>query len=98
MHWALGDAGTALEAGKNLKTSQFPTQESKSRMHTDLARAHWLLGQPEQTADQLLAALRYSPAEERDRPAIRNIVTQLRQRHPRAAGVRELAAATKIPA
>jgi hypothetical protein len=30
IHWALGDAGAALEAGKNLRADQFPTPERKS--------------------------------------------------------------------
>lgn len=61
-------------------------------MHTDLARAWWQWGKPEQTAAELLSALRASPGEVRDRPAIRTIVTDLRTRHAQTAGVRELAA------
>ncbi|WP_258017403.1 transcriptional regulator [Streptomyces noursei] len=37
--WALGDAGAALEAGRDLHEGQFPTPERKGRMHTDLACA-----------------------------------------------------------
>ncbi|MFI1867872.1 helix-turn-helix domain-containing protein [Streptomyces jumonjinensis] len=90
VHWALGDAGAALEAGRHLRPDQFPTPERTSRMHTDLARAWWQYGKPEQTARELLAALRVSPSEVRDRPSIRTIVTDLSSRHPRTPGVREL--------
>ncbi|MGW3651698.1 helix-turn-helix transcriptional regulator [Streptomyces sp. NPDC000878] len=90
VHWALGDAGAALEAGRNLRPEQFATAERQSRMHTDLARAWWQLGKPEQTATELLAAVRVSPGEVRDRSSIRQIVTDLAARHPRTAGVREL--------
>ncbi|MEU6211853.1 helix-turn-helix transcriptional regulator [Streptomyces sp. NPDC047023] len=94
VHWALGDAGTALEAGRNLHADQFPTIERKGRMHTDLARAWWQRAKPEQTVNELLAAARLSPAEVRDRPAIREIVDDLYAKHPHVSGVRELVAAT----
>ncbi|WP_442815807.1 helix-turn-helix domain-containing protein [Streptomyces sp. NBC_01207] len=98
VHWALGDAGAALEAGRNLHASQFPTRERKGRMHTDLGRAWWQWGKPEQAAAALLAAVRVSPGEVRDRPPIRAIVTELQTRHPRVTGVAELVAATKTKA
>ncbi|MFJ9551091.1 helix-turn-helix domain-containing protein [Streptomyces erythrochromogenes] len=94
VHWALGDAGTALEAGRNLHADQFPTIERKGRMHTDLARAWWQRSKPEQTVTELLAAARVSAAEVRDRPAIREIVDALYAKHPHVSGVRELVAAT----
>ncbi|MGW4509232.1 helix-turn-helix domain-containing protein [Streptomyces sp. NPDC004436] len=94
VHWALGDAGTALEAGRNLHADQFHTIERKGRMHTDLARAWWQRSKPEQTVTELLAAARLSPAEVRDRPAIREIVDDLYIKHPHVSGVRELVAAT----
>ncbi|MFC7993963.1 multiprotein-bridging factor 1 family protein [Streptomyces pilosus] len=90
IHWALGDAGAALEAGKNLRAAQFPTAERKARMGTDMARAWWAWNRPEQTARSLLHAYRASPGEVRDRPAIRGIVQELADRHPRVSGVREL--------
>ncbi|MEU9480741.1 helix-turn-helix transcriptional regulator [Streptomyces sp. NPDC048191] len=90
VHWALGDAGAALEAGRDLRADLFPTAERKSRMHTDLARAWWQWGKPEQTARELLAAMRVSPGEVRDRPAIRAVVSELSSRHPLTSGVREL--------
>ncbi|MER0476906.1 helix-turn-helix transcriptional regulator [Streptomyces sp. Edi2] len=93
VHWALGDAGAALEAGRNLREGQFATAERKGRMHTDLARAWWQWGKAEQTAAELLSAARVSPGEVCDRPAIRQIVGDLRSRHPRVTGVRELVAA-----
>ncbi|UNZ18184.1 helix-turn-helix transcriptional regulator [Streptomyces sp. 891-h] len=93
VHWALGDAGAALEAGRDLREGQFTTAERKGRMHTDLGRAWWQWGKAEQTATELLAAVRVSPGEVRDRPAIRQIANDLRSRHPRVTGVRELVAA-----
>ncbi|WP_189717731.1 helix-turn-helix domain-containing protein [Streptomyces phaeofaciens] len=95
VHWALGDAGAALEAGKNLRPEQFPTAERKARMSTDMARAWWAWQRPEQTARTLLDAYRASPGEVRDRPAIRSIVNELAERHPRTSGVRELQAAVR---
>lgn len=89
VHWATGDAGAALEAGRSLRPDQFPTLERRSRMHTDLARAWWQWGKAEQTAWELLS-LRASPGEVRDRPAIRQIVTELTASHPRTTGVRAL--------
>ncbi|MCX4906038.1 helix-turn-helix domain-containing protein [Streptomyces sp. NBC_00878] len=96
VHWALGDAGAALQAGRALSAEQFHTAERKGRMHTDLGRAWWQWGKPEQTTQELLSALRVSPGEVRDRPAIRKIVTDLSTRHPRVSGVRELAAAIGV--
>jgi transcriptional regulator with XRE-family HTH domain len=93
IHWALGDAGAALEAGKNLRAAQFPTAERKARMGTDMARAWWAWNRPEQTARSLLEAYRVSPGEVRDRPAIRSIVQELADRSPHTSGVRELHAA-----
>ncbi|MGM9380796.1 helix-turn-helix domain-containing protein [Streptomyces antibioticus] len=90
VHWALGDAGAALDAGKNLRPEQFPTAERKARLGTDMARAWWAWQRPEQTARALLDAYRASPGEVRDRPAIRRIVTELAEGHPRAGSVREL--------
>ncbi|RLU94709.1 transcriptional regulator [Streptomyces griseocarneus] len=91
VHWALGDAGAALQAGRTLHPGQFPTAERRARMHTDLARAWWQWGKPQQTADALLEALRVSPAEVRDRPAIRRVAAELLDRHPHTTGVRDLA-------
>jgi transcriptional regulator with XRE-family HTH domain len=96
VHWALGDAGAAIQAGRALHRDQFPTAERKGRMHTDMGRAWWQWGKPEQTANELLSALRVSPGEVRDRPAIRQIVSDLSTRHPRVNGVRELVAATGV--
>ncbi|MEU4970074.1 transcriptional regulator [Streptomyces smyrnaeus] len=90
VHWALGDAGAALEAGKNLRAAQFPTAERKARLGTDMARAWWSWNRPEQTTRALLDAYRASPSEVRDRPAIGSIVHDLAERHPRTSGVREL--------
>lgn len=62
-----------------------------------MARAWWAWQRPEQTAHTLLDAYRASPGEVRDRPAIRHIVTELAERHPRTSGVRELhAAVTRV--
>ncbi|WP_435172727.1 helix-turn-helix domain-containing protein [Actinacidiphila sp. bgisy145] len=96
--WALGDAGAAVHAGRGLRPGQFATAERRGRLHTDMARAWWRWNKPEQTAGALLAAHRAAPAEVRDRPSIRAIVTDLARRHPAAIGVRELAAATGLRA
>lgn len=98
VNWALGDAGAALEAGRRLHASQFKTAERKGRMHTDLGRAWWQWGKPEQTAAELLAAARVSPSEVRDRPAIRSIVSELRSGHGNVVGVRQLVAAAGMTA
>ncbi len=90
VHWALGDAGAALEAGKDLRPEQFTTAERKARLGTDMARAWRAWNRPEQTARALLDAHRASPGEVRDRPAIRSIVDELAERHPHITGVREL--------
>jgi tetratricopeptide (TPR) repeat protein len=93
VHWSLGDAGAALHAGRRLHSGQFSTPERRGRLHTDMARAWWQWGKPEQTARALLAAYHQAPAEVRGRPAIRKIVTDLAEQHPRATGVRQLAIA-----
>lgn len=90
VHWALGDAGTALEAGRRLHPNQFPTAERKGRMHTDLGRVWWQRGKPEQAAAEFLKAARVSRSEIRDRPQIRQVITELHYRHPRTAGVKDL--------
>ncbi|MFJ9212481.1 hypothetical protein [Streptomyces sp. NPDC102264] len=90
VHWALGDAGAALEAGKDLRPEQFPTAERKARLGTDMARAWWAWKRPEQTVHALLSAYHASPGEVRDRPAIRSIVSELAERHPRTSSVQEL--------
>ncbi|MBT2895570.1 helix-turn-helix transcriptional regulator [Streptomyces sp. McG3] len=96
VHWALGDAGAALEAGRDLRPEQFPTAERKARLGTDMARAWWAWQRPAQTAQALLTAYRSSPGEVRDRPAIRRIVAELAGRHPRTTGVRELQTAVSL--
>ncbi|MFJ6140752.1 transcriptional regulator [Kitasatospora sp. NPDC092286] len=93
--WSLGDSGAAVHAGRDLRAAQFPTAERRGRLHTDLARAYWQWGKPEQTAHALLDAHRAAPSEVRNRPSIRAIVTELAQRHPRSSGVRELSAAVR---
>jgi hypothetical protein len=98
IHWALGDAGAALEAGKDLRAAQFPTAERKARLGTDMARAWWAWGRPEQTARALLDAYLAGAGAVRDRPAIRGIVQDLADRHPRVTGVRELRAVLAQPA
>jgi transcriptional regulator with XRE-family HTH domain len=95
VHWSLGDSGAALDTGRRLHAEQFPTPERRGRLFTDLARAWWQWDKPEQTAEALLTAHGHAPAEVRDRPAIRNIVTELARRHPHVAGVQELTAAVR---
>ncbi|PZG21190.1 transcriptional regulator [Spongiactinospora gelatinilytica] len=93
VHYALGDAGTALHAAGHLREGMFPTPERRARFHTDLARAWWQWGKPEETAKALLSAHRQAPAEVADRPSIRRIADELAARHARVPGVQELAAA-----
>ncbi|MET8985800.1 hypothetical protein ABZW49_10165 [Nonomuraea wenchangensis] len=97
IHYALGDAGTALHAARHLRTGMYPTPERRGRLHTDLARAWWQWGKPEQTAAALLTAVQHAPAEVRDRPSIRRIADELVEQHPRVAGVRELSTAISQP-
>jgi hypothetical protein len=93
VHYALGDAGTALHVGRDLRAEMWTTPERRGRLHTDLARAWWMWNKPEQTAHALLAAYRQAPSEVRDRPSIRRIANDLTALHPRVSGVRELSAA-----
>lgn len=90
VHWSLGDAGAALHAARDLRPGQFPTAERRGRLHTDLARAWWQWGKPEQTARSLIAAYRESPAEVTTRPAMRRIAGDLKDRYPKLPDVAEL--------
>ena len=91
--WSLGDAGAAIETGRRLYPGQFPTPERRARLHTDMARAWWQRGKPDETALALLAAYDQVSAEVSTRPAIRKMATDLVRQHPRATGVQELATA-----
>lgn len=91
--WSLGDAGHALAAANGLRAELFPTAERRGRYHTDLARAWWQRGKPEQTTTELLSAMQQAPAEVRDRPAIRAIANELVARHKLVPGVRKLESA-----
>lgn len=97
VHYALGDAGTAVHAARDLRDDSFRTPERRGRLHTDLARAYWQWGKPEQTTAELLAAYQHAPAEVRDRPSIRRIAAEVVERHPRVAGVRQLAKTISRP-
>lgn|GEM_PF-1552813 len=98
IHYALGDAGTALHAARSLRTDMYRTPERRGRLHTDLARAWWQWGKPEQATAELLTAYQHAPAEVRDRPSIRKMTAELAERHPRVAGVRHLAVLTSSSA
>lgn len=89
---ALGDAGAALEIGKDLRPEMYLTPERRGRLHTDMARSWWMWGKPDPTAMALLSAHREAPSEVRDRPTIRKIADDLTALYPRAAGVRQLSA------
>ncbi|RBQ16235.1 transcriptional regulator [Spongiactinospora rosea] len=91
VHWSLGDPGSAVHVGRSIQAAQLPSPERRARLHTDLARAWWQWGKPEQTARALLEARREAPDEIR-RPSIHRIVTELAAQYPRVAGVRALAA------
>ncbi|MFG1963060.1 hypothetical protein [Nonomuraea sp. NPDC049028] len=95
--YALGDPRTALHAARDLRDGMYPTPERRGRLRTDLARFYWQWGKPEQTTAALLEAYRHAPAEVRDRPSIRRIAAELVERHPRVAGVRQLAEAISRP-
>lgn len=88
----LGDVGNALRIARDLRDEMYPTPERRGRLYTDLARAWWQFGRPEQTTHALLAAYGHAPAEVRDRPGIRRIAVELLDRYPRVAGARHLAA------
>ena len=98
VHWSLGDAGSAVSVGRRLHPEQFPTPERRGRLFTDLARAWWQWGKPEQTVHSLLDAHSHAPAEVRDRPAIRGIVTDLSKRYPNIPGVQELTQVIRLGA
>lgn len=91
VHWALGDAGAAVEAARRVDILALPTLERRARHFTDLARAWWLRGKPDETAISLLRALSYAPAEVMDRARIRMIADGLTERHVRFYSVRQLA-------
>jgi len=91
VHWSLGDAGAALHAAHGLHPGQFRTAERRGRLHTDLARAWWQWGKPEQAAQSLLDAYRESAAEVISRPSIRAIAAELAARHPGIPAARQLA-------
>jgi hypothetical protein len=93
IHHALGDSGAGLHAAQTLHERMYPTPERKARFWTDVARAAWPEGDTGQTVHALLCAHAHAPAEVRDRPGIRSIAADLVERHPRMAGVRELAVA-----
>ncbi|MER5625859.1 helix-turn-helix transcriptional regulator [Streptosporangium sp. NPDC002544] len=93
VHWSLGDAGAALRAGRDVHPSQLRTPERRGRLYTDLARAWWQWGKPEQTVSALLNACRESLGEVRARPAIRAMAVDLITQHPRVSGVQTLAVA-----
>jgi transcriptional regulator with XRE-family HTH domain len=90
VHWSLGDAGAALHAARDLHPGQLPTAERRGRLHTDLARAWWQRGKPEQTARSLIAAYRESPSEVTSRSSMRRIADDLAARYPKLPAVAEL--------
>lgn len=96
VHWSLGDAGAALHAARNLRPGQLPTAERRGRLHTDLARAWWQWGKPEQTARSLIAAFRESPSEVTSRPAMRRMADDLAARYPKLPAVAELTRLTAV--
>jgi transcriptional regulator with XRE-family HTH domain len=95
IYWALGDAGAALHAARDLRPEHFPTPERRARLHTDRARAWAQWGKPAETARALLHAHGEAPAEVRNRPSIRALATDLIRAHPSAHEVRLLAAALR---
>jgi hypothetical protein len=96
VHWSLGDVGAALHAARNLRPGQLPTAERRGRLHTDLARAWWQWGKPDQSARSLIAAFRESPSEVTSRPAMRRIADDLAARYPKLPAVAELTRLTAL--
>jgi len=94
VHWSLGDAGAALHAARDLRPGQLPTAERRARLHTDLARAWWQWGKPEQAAQSLVAAYRESPPEVTSRSSMRTIADDLKGRYPKLPAVTELSRLT----
>ncbi|MFH8591619.1 carbonic anhydrase [Streptomyces rimosus] len=80
-HWALCDAGAALEAGTDLRGGSFPRPNARPGC-APTSRAWWQMNKPRPAGDTLLPAVRASRGEVRDWPTIRQIVTDLTQRHP----------------
>lgn len=91
VHWSLGDAGTAVEAGQRVDAAALPTPERRARYFTDMARAWWSWGKPDETAISLLTALSHAPAEVLDRVRIRGIADDVVTRHRTSHAVRQLA-------
>lgn len=81
VRWALGDAGSAIEAGNRVNVASLPTAERRARFHTDMARAWWARKRPEEAAVALLDAHIEAPQEVTDRPRIRAITDELTTRH-----------------
>lgn len=81
VRWALGDAGSAIEAGQRVNVAGLPTAERRARFHTDMARAWWARSRAEETALALLDAHAEAPQEVTDRPRIRAITEQLITHH-----------------
>ncbi|MEU9886406.1 hypothetical protein [Sphaerisporangium sp. NPDC051011] len=71
----------------------YPTPERRASLHTNMAVAWWMQGDPRQTADALLSAYRQAPSEVQGRPTMRKIADDLVVSHPRVPAVRELAKA-----
>lgn len=92
MYWELSDSAAALDAARGLHPAQFPTPERRGRLLTDIARAWWQHGRPDQTAQALLAAHRHAPTEVTNRPTIRKIASDLTNGHFRTTDTRELRA------
>ena len=95
--YALGDPRTALHAARDLRDGMYPTPERRGRLRTDLARFYWQWGKPEEATAELLTAYQHAPAEVTGRPSIRAIAAEVVARHPRVAGVRQLAKAISRP-
>jgi tetratricopeptide (TPR) repeat protein len=90
--WALNDAGHALEVARGLPPSALPTRERRARLHADVARAHWMIGDHRATAKALNEAAVESKDEVLTRPAIRAMATRLRRDHPGWPSVKALEA------
>lgn len=95
--YALGDAGTAIQVARTVRSDQFPTPERRARYFTDVARSWHQWRKPEQTYRALVSAYRQAPEEVRDRPSIRGIVTDLLPHDRRLPGLRAFARQVGVP-
>ncbi|MGV9677086.1 helix-turn-helix domain-containing protein [Nocardia sp. NPDC003482] len=80
---ALGDAGAAIEAARQINPAAIPSAERRARYWSDVARAFHQWDKPEHCYNALLSAEQAAPDEVRFRKPIQQITLSL-LRHPTA--------------